>query len=132
MSLKHGGKICSCYFVPPLSDRLAMIANSAAKSLRKHAALCGGREEKEEEEEVAASSRVVLQSGTLAVWNAGRGQSRWELSAAVLEAVSRLPVPPTTAAAATNSSSTPLSRLQAQKRGAILRDQNEAGTDNLV
>lgn len=25
-----------------------------------------------------------------------------------------------------------LSRLQAQKRGAILRDQNEAGTDNLV
>lgn len=27
---------------------------------------------------------------------------------------------------------TPLSRLQAQKRGAILRDQNEAGTDNLV
>lgn len=74
---------------------------------------------------MASGSGVMLQSGTLAVWNAERGQSRWELSAAVLEAVSRLRVTPST--------HTPLHpRLQAQKRGAILRDQNEAGTENLV
>lgn len=47
---------------------------------------CGGREE------TVVGSGVVLQSGTLAVWNAGRGQSRWELSAAVLETVSKLSV----------------------------------------
>lgn len=76
---------------------------------------------------MASGSGVMLQSGTLAVWNAERGQSRWELSAAVLEAVSRLRVTPST------HTHTPLHpRLQAQKRGAILRDQNEAGTENLV
>lgn len=45
---------------------------------------------------MASGSGVMLQSGTLAVWNAERGQSRWELSAAVLEAVSRLRVTPST------------------------------------
>lgn len=35
-------------------------------------------------------SGVKLQSGTLAVWNAGRGQSRWELPTAVWDTVSSL------------------------------------------
>lgn len=77
-----------------------------------------------EREEVDVGSGVVLQSGTLAVWNAGRGQSRWEPSTAVCETISSTPL--------TLPSSSLLSRLQAQKRGAILHDQNEAGTDYLV
>lgn len=84
---------------------------------------CGGREE------VVVGSGVVLQSGTLAVWNAGRGQSRWELSTTVWETVSRLP-------ARTHTRTHPPLTLSLVSRhksvGAILRDQNEAGTDNLV
>lgn len=41
-------------------------------------------------EDVAAGSGVKLQSGTLAAWNAGRRQSRWELPAAVWQTVSLL------------------------------------------
>lgn len=64
--------------------------------------------------EVVVSSGVVLQSGTLAVWNF------WErtkqMGAPLLWASGSRLTPP------------PLSL----KHGAILRDQNEAGTDSLV
>lgn len=110
--------------------RKKTLLHNSRKNMQLYGCECGGWEE------AVVGSGVVLQSGTLAVWNAGRGQSRWELSAAVLETVSKLSVtllpPPPPPSLTSLLSSLSLCRLQAQKRGAILRDQNEAGTDNLV
>lgn len=95
---KEQKKKCSCvsFF---LSDLQGSVTGCKSANLRKknlfcitaenvqlYGCECGGREE------ATVGSGVVLQSGTLAVWNAGRGQSRWELSAAVLETVSKLSV----------------------------------------
>ena len=74
--------------------------------------------------EVVVSSGVVLQSGTLAVWNF------WErtkqMGAPLLwESGSRLTPP-------LSHTLPPLIVPLSLKHGAILRDQNEAGTDSLV
>lgn len=84
--------------------------------------VCGGREE------VVVGSGVVLQSGTLK--NAGReGQSRWELLRCCVGDRQQTPLH-------THRTSPLLTLSLVVSRhksvGAILRDRNEAGTDNLV
>lgn len=65
---------------------------------------------------MVVGSGVKLQSGTFAAWNAGRGQSRWELPTAVWETISL-------SHSLTHTPTLP-SPTKAQKRRAVLRDRN--------